>query len=96
VKRAVTVRLSVLDLDRRVAIVRAADDGYDGFPHVLRGTLAGMFADATWHLVVAFEDDTPHRPEVVAVIDQARRWASDAHCEFTVTTLRDVAAVAGR
>jgi hypothetical protein len=90
-ERTVTVRLSVLDLDRRIAVVRAADDGYDGFPHVLRGTLAAMLADATWHVVVAFEDDRAPRPEVAAVLDQAGRWARDAGCRLSVTTLRNVA-----
>jgi hypothetical protein len=91
VTRTVTVRLSVLDLDRRIAVIRAVDDGLDAFPHVLRGTLAAMLADATWHLVVAFDDYAPKRPEVAEVIDQAERWAKDAGCRFTVTTLRDVA-----
>lgn len=85
-----SVRLSVLDLDQRIAIVRAVDDGNAGFPHVLRGTLAAMLADATWDLVVAFDDLTP-RPAVEQVLDQARGWARDANCRFTVTTLRDVA-----
>jgi hypothetical protein len=90
-ERSVTVRLSVLDLDQRVAIVRAVDDGHDGFPHVLRGTLAAMLADATWDLVVAFDGLEPQRPAVEEVLDQARRWAADVDCAFTVTTLRDVA-----
>jgi hypothetical protein len=90
-ERTVTVRLSVLDLDRRIAIVRAVDDGHDGFPHVLRGTLAAMLADASWDLVVAFDDLAAQRPAVEQVLDQARGWAKDADCRFTVTTLRDVA-----
>lgn len=88
-----TVRVSVLDLDRRIAVVRAADDGYDAFPHVLRGTLAAMFAEATWHVVVAFEDEAPPRPPVEAVLRQAGRWAAERDCRFTVTTIGEAGAL---
>lgn len=82
-----TVRVSVLDLDRRVAVVRAVDDGRDSFPHVLRGTLAAMFAEPTWHVVVAFDGDVPLRPRVFDVLAQAGTWAEDRGCRLTVTTL---------
>ncbi|HEU0132375.1 MAG TPA: hypothetical protein VFQ85_15435 [Mycobacteriales bacterium] len=88
------VRLSVLDLDRRIAVVRVSDDGDPSFVHVLRGTLAAMIDDASWHIVVAFMDEEPPRPAVVAVLDQARRWAGDAGCRLSVTTLRDLSWVA--
>ena len=84
---AVTVRVAVLDLDRRVAVVRAVDNGEDTFPHVLRGTLAAMFAEATWHVVVAFDDDAPVRPAVREVLTQATLWAAERGCRLTVTTL---------
>ena len=89
----VTVRVSVLDLDRRIAVIRAVDDGYESFPHVLRGTLAAMFAEATWHVVVAFEDDATPRAEVADVLAQAGRWAGERDCRFTVTTVREAASV---
>ena len=85
----VTVRVAVLDLDRRIAVVRVSDDGCDAFPHVLRGTLAAMFAEASWHVVVAFEEDDPPRDAVAAVLDQAAKWAAERDCRFTVTTVRD-------
>jgi hypothetical protein len=91
-EQAVTVRVSVLDLDRRIAVVQAEDNGDDTFPHVLRGTLAAMFAEATWHVVVAFEDDQPPRSEVAAVLDQARTWSRERRCRLTVTTRREVSA----
>lgn len=90
-----TVRVSVLDLDRRVAVVRAVDDGQDTFPHVLRGTLAAMFAEPTWHVVVAFDEPLPYRPEVRDVLAQAASWASDRACRFTVTTLADAGLATG-
>ncbi len=88
-----TVRVSVLDLDRRIAVVSAADDGYEAFPHVLRGTLAAMFAEATWHVVVAFEDEGPPRAAVAEVLAQAARWAAERDCRLTVTTQREAGAV---
>ena len=88
-----TVRLLMVDLVRRTAVVRVADDGRDEFPHVLRGTLAALFDEPTWHVVVAFEDDTPPRPAVGDVLDQARGWAAERACRLSVTPLRDVAAV---
>lgn len=91
-----TVRVSVLDLDRRIAVVRAEDNGYDTFPHVLRGTLAAMFAEATWHVVVAFDDDQPPRREVAAVLDQARIWSRERACRLTVTTRDDLDDVTAR
>jgi DUF917 family protein len=89
---AVTVRVAVLDLDRRVAVVRAGDDDGRAFPHVLRGTLAAMFAEATWHVVVAFDDEVPERPEVLEVLAQASDWARDRACRLTVTTVAALAA----
>lgn len=86
-----TVRVAVLDLDRRVAVVRADDDAGPAFPHVLRGTLAAMFAEASWHVVVAFDDDVPERPEVLAVLAQAAGWARDRACRLTVTTVAGLA-----
>lgn len=84
------VRVAVIDLERRVAVVRAGDDGADAFPHALRGTLAAMLADPRWHVVVAFEAEGPARPEVAGVIDQAREWARRGGCRLSVTSLSDV------
>lgn len=84
------VRVSVLDLERRITVVRADDDGRPAFPHVLRGVLAAMLAEPTWHVVVAFADGLPLRPEVTEVLDQAKRWAGERECALTVTSLRDV------
>jgi hypothetical protein len=83
--------VAVIDLERRVAVVRAGDDGGDAFPHALRGTLAAMLAEPTWHVVVAFEAEGPARPEVARVIDQAREWARQARCRLSVTSYGDVA-----
>ena len=91
-----TVRLSAVDLVHRTAVVRVADDGRDEFPHVLRGTLAALFDEPTWHVVVAFEQETPVRDEVNDVLDQDRRWADERDCRLSVAPLRDVAAVTGR
>lgn len=91
-----TVRLSVVDLVNRTAVVRVADDGRDEFPHVLRGTLAALFDEPTWHVVVALEQDEPVRAEVGEVLDQARRWADERDCRLSVTALRDVPAVTSR
>ena len=88
-----SVRLSSVDLVRRTAVVRVADDGRDEFPHALRGTLAALFDAPTWHVVVAFERDAPVRPEVSEVLDQARGWAAERDCRLSVTPLRDVRAV---
>ena len=84
------VRLSVVDLIRRVAVVRVVDDSRDEFPHVLRGTLAGLFSEPTWHVVVAFDDDQPPRHAVAAVLDQAKAWAAERQCRLSVAALRDV------
>ncbi len=88
------VRVAVLDLERRVAVVRAHDDGSDDFPHRLRGTLAGMLAVPTWHVVVAFLEETPPNVRTGEVLVQAARWASDGGCRLTVTCLADLAQVA--
>lgn len=88
-----TVRLATVDLVHRVAVVRVVDDGRDELPHVLRGTLAALFDEPTWHVVVAFERDGDPRPAVAAVLEQARRWADERGCRLSVTALRDVAAV---
>lgn len=85
-----TVRLASIDLVGRVAVVRVADDGRDVFPHVLRGALAAMLAEATWHVVVARESDDPLRHAVTDVLDQARRWAAERDCRLSVTRLRDL------
>lgn len=90
------VKLSAVDLLRRVAVVRVADDGRDELlPHALRGTLAAMLSEPTWHVVVAFETEAPHRDSVTQVLDQARHWAGEQDCRLTVTTLRGVATVTG-
>jgi len=88
------VRVAVLDLERRVAVVRAHDDGSDQFPHRLRGTLAGMLAVPTWHVVVAFMDDAPPSHRTGEVLVQAARWAHDGGCRLTVTSLSDLAQLA--
>lgn len=84
------VRLSSVDLDRRTAVVRITDDGRDEVPHALRGTLAALFDQPRWHVVVAFEREVPLRPEVGDVLDQARDWATERDCRLSVTPLRDV------
>ena len=88
-----TVRLSMVDLVRRTAVVRVIDDGRQEVPHVLRGTLAALFDEPTWHVVVAFERDHAVRDEVVAVLEQARRWAEEGRCRLSVTASRDLPAV---
>ena len=82
------VELALVDLDRRVAVVRADDDGCPSFAHALRGTLAAMLAVPTWHVIVAFgqEGRVPLRAPVASVVDQARHWASERDCRLTVTT----------
>ncbi|HVF03753.1 MAG TPA: hypothetical protein VNA20_02830 [Frankiaceae bacterium] len=87
------VRLSSVDLDRRTAVVRVADAEGDDVPHALRGTLAALLHEPTWHVVVAFERcerDLPLRPELGEVLDQARGWAAERDCRLSVTPLRDV------
>ncbi len=79
-----TVEIVLLDLDDRVAVVRAADDGTTAFPHVLRGTLAAMLAVPTWHVVVAFDRGIAPGPHVTAVLDHARDWADERGCELSV------------
>ena len=81
------VKLSAVDLLRRVAVVRVQDDGRDELlPHALRGTLAAMLSEPTWHVVVAFENGTPPRDTVEEVLDQARGWAGEQDCRLTVTS----------
>jgi hypothetical protein len=87
------VRLSAVDLLRRVAVVHIMDDGRDENPHVLRGTLAAMLSEPTWHVVVAFDEDGPPSTEVATVLAQAHRWAGERDCRMTVTTVRDLRAV---
>jgi hypothetical protein len=83
--------VAVLDLERRITVISAVDDGLDSFPHVLRGVLAAQFAEPTWHVVVAFADDKAQPPAVREVLAQASRWAAEHACRFTVTNLGDVA-----
>lgn len=85
-----TVRLSDVDLVRRIAVVRIADDGRDAFPHVLRGTLAAMLAEPTWHVFVADERDGPPRDVVRAVLNQAHDWAAERDCRLSVASLKIV------
>jgi hypothetical protein len=54
-----------------------------------------MFADPTWHVVVAFEEAGPLRPEVRQVLDQAERWARDRRCRFIVTSVPLLGTVIG-
>lgn len=84
------VRVAVIDLERRTAVVRADDDGAAGFPHALRGTLAAMLSDPTWHVIVALGDDRAPRPEVATVLRQASEWARDGGCRLSVASWRDV------
>ena len=90
------VRVAVIDLERRTAVVRADDTGAPGFPHALRGTLAAMLSEPEWHVVVAFGDDSPPRPEVAAVLIQAGDWAREGGCRLSVASLRDVGHVTTR
>ena len=90
------VRLSSIDLDRHVAVVRVRDDGRDAIPHALRGTLAAMFTDPSWHVVVAFDHDLPGNGRVGDVLDQARTWAGERDCVLSVTRYGDIADVTGR
>jgi hypothetical protein len=76
-----------IDLNRRVAVLRVAEEVTPTFPHALRGSLAAMTSEAGWHVVVAFQHDVPYRPEVTGVIDQARKWAADTGCRLSVTTV---------
>lgn len=87
------VRLAVLDLVRRVAVVRVTDDARDELPHMLRGTLAAMLSEPTWHVVVALEGDAPIRHPVAAVLDQAQAWAAERGCRLSVAPLREVPAL---
>ena len=88
------VRLSVVDLVHRVAVVSVIDDGSDALPHVLRGTLAGLFAEPGWHVVAAFDPDGPARSAVSVVLDQATVWADERGSRLSVTRVRDVGTVA--
>ena len=90
------VTLSAVDLLRRVAVVRVEDDGRDELlPHALRGTLAAMLSEPTWHVVVAFGTAAPHREHVTRVLDQARNGAGELDCRLTVTTMHGVGTVTG-
>lgn len=79
------MRLALVDLDHRIAVVRAADDGADCYPHVLRGTLVALFVEPGWHVVVAFDQGVAMRPAVDYVLDQAREWAYEHECLLTVS-----------
>jgi hypothetical protein len=83
--------VAVIDLERRVAVLRADDDGAQAFPHALRGALAAMLAEPTWHVVLAFDDEVPERDAVNDVIDQARQWADERRCRLSVTTYAGLA-----
>lgn len=90
------VKLSAVDLLRRVAVVRVQDDGRDELlPHALRGTLAAMLSEPTWHVVVAFESGTPPRDPVARVLAQAHRWAGEQDCRLTVTNPEGAGTVLG-
>jgi hypothetical protein len=80
----------VLDLERRMAVVRADDDGKDAFPHALRGTLAAMLTEPTWHVVVALGHAEAPRDAVSEVLRQAAGWASEGGCRLSVASLRDL------
>lgn len=88
------VRLSNVDLVRRIAVVRVLDDGSETMPHVLRGTLAGLLGEPGWHVIAAYDPDGPARPAVTAVLAQAATWAAEHGCRLSVTPLRDLRAVA--
>lgn len=90
------VRVAVIDLEQRTAVVRADDDGAPGFPHALRGALAAMLAEPSWHVVVAIGDDRPPRPEVATVLRQAADWAREGGCRLSVSSLRDVGRLTSR
>ena len=87
------IRLSVVDLVRRVAVVSVVDDGSDELPHVLRGTLAGLLGEPGWHVVAAFDPDGPARSEVSSVLDQATVWADERGAWLSVTPLRDIGSI---
>jgi hypothetical protein len=91
-EQALTVRLAVVDLVHRIAVVRMSDDGRAEFPHVLRGTLAAMLSEPTWHVVVAKERDGPPRQAVSAVLEQAHVWAAERGCRLSVAPLAEVRA----
>ena len=88
------VRVAVIDLERRLAVVRADDNGAPGFPHALRGTLAAMLSEPTWHVVVALDDVTEPRPAVAEVLRQAAGWARERGCRLSVASFTDVGRVA--
>lgn len=95
------VRVAVIDLEKRMAVVRADDDGTAGFPHALRGTLAAMLSEPTWHIVVALDDAKVPPESVAEVLRQASGWARECGCTLTVASFSDVgriaaAAAAGR
>lgn len=88
-----SVRLATVDLVRRTAVVRVVDDGREELPHALRGTLAALFDEPTWHVVVAFEREQPVRDDVLAVLGQAKEWADERGCRLSVTPARDLRVV---
>lgn len=88
------VRVAVIDLEKRIAVVRADNDGTAGFPHALRGTLAALLSEPTWHVVVALDDATVPSPAVAEVLRQASGWAREQGCRLTVASFSDVGRVA--
>jgi hypothetical protein len=82
--------VAVIDLERRTAVVRADDDGAAGFPHALRGTLAALLTDPTWHVIVALGDGRAPRSEVANVLRQASEWAREGGCRLSVASWSDV------
>jgi len=86
------VRVAVIDLERRMAVVRADDAGREAFPHALRGTLAAMLTEPRWHVVVALGDPDSPRAEVSEVLRQAAGWASEGDCRLSVASLRELSA----
>lgn len=89
------VRLSSIDLDRHVAVVRVRDDGRAALPHALRGTLAAMLSEPSWHVVVAFDHDLPGDGRVGDVLDQARTWAGERGCVLSVARYGDLTTATG-
>ena len=87
------VRVAVIDLERRMAVVRADDDGKEAFPHALRGTLAAMLTEPTWHVVVALDEPDAPRAAVADVLTQARAWADEGGCRLSVSSWHDIGAV---
>ena len=95
-EQTVAVRVTMVDLNRRTAVVHASDDEHPAFSHVLRGTLAAMLADPGWHVTLVFDGVVPERPAVAGVVDQAQRWAVANGCRLSVTTTTGVAGLTGQ